>query len=715
MWNQVGQVSERLVDRISMAHDASHYLLTPRTVITARDAGDVARVFAQAAQQWRHVTLRSGGTSLSGQAVSDDILLDVRQNFREVEVLDGGARVRCQPGATIRTVNAHLARHGRRLGPDPASEIACTVGGVVANNSSGMRCGTERNTSRTLHSMVLVLPPGTVVDTSLPDADERLRRAEPELWKGLAELRDRVRSARDSLSRIAQQYAMKNTMGYGVNALVDFDEPVHILEHLVVGSEGTLGFVAEASFTTLPVHRHAATALLVTPELGAATQLLGGLVAGGATAVELMDAASLRVVQHYAEAPASLAQLEVQRHTALLVEATSDDADDLSRRVAALSEAMASPAGEPPAFTAEPAARAALWHLRKDLTTTPRRRIALLREIATRPPEQAAELRAAYEYEAVDSCAVDSLCARACPVLIDTGSFMKTFRAQRHGHLARSGVARLADAWGPALTGLRQGMRLGHQLPAPALEALSRAGRSLAGDDLVPLLLDDLPRAGSPRPGARLMSEPRGVLFASCLGRALRALAPGQWAGRHRRPAPDLPGRRGGAGRPRAGRVVLRHPVGQQGPRRRRAGEGPAQLRGPLGRHPAGRAARRRRCRLLHPRPGGAVPLARRGGRRALARRHGAGRHQLRRPGMPAPAAAGATRHGGGAPHLLHGPPGLHRGRHRLCRRLREAGGGAGGVGVLRLRGRPWHAAPGADRLRHPSPPRYLNSVSLHW
>ena len=117
MWNQVGQVSERLVDRISMAHDASHYLLTPRTVITARDAGDVARVFAQAAQQWRHVTLRSGGTSPSGQAVSDDILLDVRQNFREVEVLDGGARVRCQPGATIRTVNAHLARHGRRLGP----------------------------------------------------------------------------------------------------------------------------------------------------------------------------------------------------------------------------------------------------------------------------------------------------------------------------------------------------------------------------------------------------------------------------------------------------------------------------------------------------------------------------------------------------------------------------------------------------------------------
>ena len=128
--------SRRLVDRVSKAHDASHYLLTPQAVVTARSVDDVARTLAAARADGVPVTFRSGGTSLSGQALSDGILLDTRTHFRGVEVLDGGERVRCQPGATLRSVNGHLARHRRRLGPDPASEIACTVGGVVANNSS---------------------------------------------------------------------------------------------------------------------------------------------------------------------------------------------------------------------------------------------------------------------------------------------------------------------------------------------------------------------------------------------------------------------------------------------------------------------------------------------------------------------------------------------------------------------------------------------------
>ena len=84
----------------------------------------------------------------------------------------------------MRQVNARLARLGRKLGPDPASEIACTLGGVVANNSSGMACGTVANTYNTLESLVLVLPSGTVIDTGAADADERLRSLEPALYEG---------------------------------------------------------------------------------------------------------------------------------------------------------------------------------------------------------------------------------------------------------------------------------------------------------------------------------------------------------------------------------------------------------------------------------------------------------------------------------------------------------------------------------------------------
>ena len=133
-----GQVSGRALDRHAAAADASHFLLVPEAVVTPTDAAEVGALMRASAAQGVSLTFRSGGTSLSGQAVTDSVLVDVRKNFRDIEVLDEGARVRVRPGATVRQVNARLARHGRRLGPDPASEAACTIGGVVANNSSGM-------------------------------------------------------------------------------------------------------------------------------------------------------------------------------------------------------------------------------------------------------------------------------------------------------------------------------------------------------------------------------------------------------------------------------------------------------------------------------------------------------------------------------------------------------------------------------------------------
>src|SRR6185312_11885594 len=153
---------------------------------------------------------------------------------RGIDVVDDGARVRVQPGATVRAVNARLARYGRKLGPDPASEFACTIGGVVANNSSGMACGTELNTYRTLESAVLVLPTGTVLDTGAPDADERLRALEPGIHAGLLRLRDRVRGNPHSLRTIEKLYAIKNTMGYGVNSFVDHTRASDVLAHLVI-------------------------------------------------------------------------------------------------------------------------------------------------------------------------------------------------------------------------------------------------------------------------------------------------------------------------------------------------------------------------------------------------------------------------------------------------------------------------------------------------
>jgi D-lactate dehydrogenase len=362
------QVKTRALDLHANAHDASHFLLVPQAVVVAGNAGEVGRLLRASAAQGVPLTFRSGGTSLSGQALTDGVLVDVRRHFKDIEVLDGGLRVRVQPGVTVRALNARLAPYGRKFGPDPASEGACTIGGVVANNSSGMACGTVDNTYKTLESLTVVLPSGTVVDTAAADADERLRTLEPALHDGLVRLSKRIHSNPASVATIAHQFSMKNTMGYGINALVDFDRPVDMLAHLIVGSEGTLGFVAEAVFRTIARLAHITTSLLIFPDLEAANTALPALVDTGAATLELMDALSLKVGQGLPGTPAIIADLAVRDHAALLVEYHADSRE----RLAALQHVgvdMVSrlPLSAPAAFSADAVARAQLWHLRKGL------------------------------------------------------------------------------------------------------------------------------------------------------------------------------------------------------------------------------------------------------------------------------------------------------------------------------------------------------------
>lgn len=362
------RVKTRLIDRVAYASDASHFLLTPQAVVVAADADEVASLLRAAARDRMPVTFRSGGTSLSGQGSGDGLMIDVRQRFRRIEVLDDGARVRAGSGATVRQVNAHLAPYGRRLGPDPASEAACTIGGVVANNSSGMACGTEQNTYRTLESAVLVLPSGTVIDTAAPDAEQRLASLEPALVDGLLRLRRRVVENPDSVAIIRRHFALKNTMGYGVNAFVDFASPLELLLHLVIGSEGTLAFVAEATFRTVPVASKVVSALAVFPSLHAATSALPALTETGAATLELMDATSLRVGQRLPGAPAEILGFQVDQQAALLVEYHAADDDELAALTAGGTLALADAhLRTPVTLSADAAARKAAWSFRKGL------------------------------------------------------------------------------------------------------------------------------------------------------------------------------------------------------------------------------------------------------------------------------------------------------------------------------------------------------------
>ncbi|WP_439593084.1 FAD-binding and (Fe-S)-binding domain-containing protein [Microbacterium sp.] len=407
---EASRIKTRAIDRVAYASDASHYLNTPKAVLIAEDAAEVAAILRAAGASGSRVTFRSGGTSLSGQASTDGLLVDTRRGFRRIEVLDGGARVRVQPGATVRQVNMRLLRHGYRLGPDPASEAACTIGGVVANNSSGMACGITENTYRTLESLVFVLPSGTVVDTAAPDADARLHATEPTLVEGLLRLQRRVRENPASVALIERQFAMKNTMGYGVNAFLDFDSPVEVLMHLLIGSEGTLAFIAEATYRTVPLKPKVTTALAVFRTLDDATRALPQLVATEAATLELMDATSIRVGQSFSDAPREILGFDVVAEAALLVEYQAMDDEHLVDLAGRGARVLGESALRTPAvFSPDANNRATAWKLRKGLYATvagarPSGTTALLEDIVVPVPalaptcESLQELFARYGY-----------------------------------------------------------------------------------------------------------------------------------------------------------------------------------------------------------------------------------------------------------------------------------------------------------------------------
>jgi D-lactate dehydrogenase len=362
------RVLHRVLDLVRYASDASLYRLLPQAVVLARDEHDVARVFEYGRRAGIPVTLRAGGTSLNGQAQGGGILVDVRRHFRGIRVEQDGARVRVRPGTVLGHVNRALARHQRRVGPDPASTDFATVGGVIANNSGGMRCGVRHDAYSTLRSLTFVLPSGTTIDTADDDAAERFARQEPELARGLAEIRDEVRADAELVARIRRKFEIKNTTGYRLCAFLDADEPVKIFEKLLVGSEGTLGFVAEAVLDTVPHGRLTSTALLFFADIDAAVAPVTDLVAAGAGAVELMVNPTLIAASYALEGiPEAWRELPPEG-ASLLVELRSSDEGELAElERGALSALEGVALNEPAHFTRDAEETELFWRVREGM------------------------------------------------------------------------------------------------------------------------------------------------------------------------------------------------------------------------------------------------------------------------------------------------------------------------------------------------------------
>ncbi len=351
---------------LAFGTDASFYRLIPKLVVRVESEAEVVGLLELAHAQRVPVTFRAAGTSLSGQAISDSVLIVLGDNWNGREIRNGGEQIRLQPGVIGANANAILAPLQRKIGPDPASINAAKIGGIVANNSSGMCCGTAQNSYKTLAGLRLVLADGSVVDSENAASVNAFRQSHSALLDGLAELGRTTRANTELAAKIRHKYRLKNTTGFSLNALVDYDDPLDILNHLMVGSEGTLGFISAVTYHTVPDHPHKASALVVFPDVETCCLAVPVLKQQPVSAVELLDRRSLRSVENKAGMPAWVKALSANA-CALLVESRAASGSLLHEQINQIMASIAHfPVEKQVDFSEDPAVYNQLWKIRKD-------------------------------------------------------------------------------------------------------------------------------------------------------------------------------------------------------------------------------------------------------------------------------------------------------------------------------------------------------------
>jgi len=700
-------IEERPLRRLAYGTDASLYRLTPQIVLEPKTEDHITAILKAARVHNVGLTFRAGGTSLAGQAVTDSVLVRIGRSWAGMKVVEDGARIDTGPAAIGGHVNAALNGTGRRFGPDPASVDSAHVGGIVANNAGGMVCGTTQTSYATVSSMRIMLANGAVLDTADPESRAAFAQSHAALLDELAKMRREILENTPLADRINRKFSIKNTCGYSLNSLLDYEDPVDMLLHLMVGSEGTLGFMSRVRFDTVPDPALKSTAMVFFPTMRAACEVAPMLEDLPVDAAELMDRASLRSVEGRPGIPESLSELG-DEVAALLIETRADDADALARRRGEIEAAFKKiETVGPVEFSEDPDQRQKYWAVRKgafpsagamrppgtsviiedicvpidqlpeataglrdlcnrhgypqsiiwghalagnvhfvitpdfsvegeterydelmndlaDLivnkhdgslkgehgtgrnmapfvemewgseaygymkrikalldpdgilnpgvlmnddpqvhlndiktlpaadptvdkciecgfcepvcpsrgyTLTPRQRIVGMREMARlketgEDPEALKNLKSDYQFDGINTCAVDSLCAKACPVGIDTGAAMKQLRAESHGPVANWVAARVGRNFSAVATGVSwalSGADLLHKvLGTRAMGALCGTARKVSGDR-IPLWTPAMPRGGTLTPVSddAAPDAPRVVYIPSCASRAM--------------------------------------------------------------------------------------------------------------------------------------------------------------------------------------------------
>lgn len=338
--------------------DAGFYRKIPKIVVRSKDEVEVSKLLRIASNLRLPVTFRAAGTSLSGQAISDSILIVAGKNWENYSVAPDGSTITMQPGIIGSRVSEYLKPYGRMFAPDPASKNSAMVGGIVVNNASGMNCGTHANSDKVMKSVRIVLADGTVLDTADKQSQEAFKQSKPEFIANIEKLRDDIRADEKLVERIKYKYSIKNVTGLNLLPFVLFDDPFEIIAHCMVGSEGTLAFLSEITANSSHLYPCSASAMLYFSDLKEACEAVVAMKKGPVFGAELLDKKSLSAVN----------DTTGEGLTAVLTETKADTPEELQKNINEILEIL-KPFNlyKPAYFTDKPEEYSEYWKIRSGI------------------------------------------------------------------------------------------------------------------------------------------------------------------------------------------------------------------------------------------------------------------------------------------------------------------------------------------------------------
>lgn len=356
--------------RLAWGTDAGFYRLIPQIIIRSNSEEEVSRLLKCADMHNIPVTFRAAGTSLSGQSITDSVLIVAGKNWERYSIANDGEEITLQPGIVGQRVNDILAPYKRKMGPDPASIKSAMIGGIVMNNASGMNCGTHANSDKMMTSARIILADGTLLDTGDKASREAFAASHKGMLDNICALRDEVRANTSLTERIKYKYSIKNVTGLNLRPLIAYDDPFDIIAHSMVGSEGTLAFLAGVTMKTLKDYPYKATAMLYFKTLRDACRAVVKLKPMPVQSAELLDWKSLSSVDdaNYLEMKEKAGAKTAEGLTAVLTETMAFTRQDLDKQLQEVKDALAEfDTYVPVEFTEDPAIYSKFWAIRSGI------------------------------------------------------------------------------------------------------------------------------------------------------------------------------------------------------------------------------------------------------------------------------------------------------------------------------------------------------------